>query len=73
MMKPRDAELLLLRSDDFSYEELAAMLGLNPVSVGTLIARARRAFRKEYVTLYGEPREVTRAPMTNGSTIVCRA
>lgn len=56
-MKPRDGELLLLRSDDFSYEELAALLSLNPASVGTLIARARLAFRKEYVKLYGEPRK----------------
>ena len=35
-MKPRDAELLLLRSDEFSYEELAGLLNLNPASVGTL-------------------------------------
>ena len=55
-IRPREAELLLLRNDDFSYEELAAVLGLNPGSVGTLIARARVAFRKEFVKLYGEPR-----------------
>ncbi len=56
MMNPRDAELLLLRSNDLSYEELANTLELNPASVGTLIGRARTAFRKEYVKLYGEPR-----------------
>lgn len=50
----RDAELLLLRSDDTSYEELAALLSINPASVGTLLGRARRAFRKEYVNRYGE-------------------
>ena len=55
VMKPRDAELLLLRGNDFSYEELASVLGLNPASVGTLIARARQSFRKEYTKLYGEP------------------
>jgi RNA polymerase sigma factor (sigma-70 family) len=55
-MKPRDAELLLLRSNDLSYEELASALDLNAASVGTLIGRARTAFRKEYVKLYGEPR-----------------
>lgn len=54
-MKPRDAELLLLRSNDLSYEELAATLNLNAASVGTLVARAKTAFRKEYVKLYGEP------------------
>lgn len=55
-IKPRDAELLLLRGNDFSYEETASTLGLNPASVGTLIGRARMAFRKEYTKLYGEPR-----------------
>jgi len=55
-MKPRDAELLLLRGNDFSYEELASALDLNPASVGTLIGRARQSFRKEYTKLYGEPR-----------------
>lgn len=54
-IKPRDAELLLLRSHDFSYEELASALRLKPASVGTLIGRARHAFRKEYTKLYGEP------------------
>jgi len=55
-MKTRDAELLLLRNNDLRYEEIAVALRLNPASVGTLIARAREAFRKEYVNLYGEPR-----------------
>jgi RNA polymerase sigma-70 factor (ECF subfamily) len=55
-MKTRDAELLLLRTNDLRYEEIASVLGLNPASVGTLIARAREMFRKEYLNLYGEPR-----------------
>jgi RNA polymerase sigma-70 factor, ECF subfamily len=50
----RHAELLLLRSDDFSYEEVASALDLNPASVGTLLSRAQHAFRKEYVKRYGE-------------------
>ena len=33
---------------------MAAALEINPASVGTLIARAQRAFRKEYVNRYGE-------------------
>ena len=53
-MPRRDAQLLLLRSDDTPYEELAATLSLNAVSVGTLLSRARQAFRKEYVKRYGE-------------------
>ncbi len=55
-MKPRQAEMLLLRSNGFSYEELASALDLHPASVGTLIVRAQAAFRKEYTRLYGEPR-----------------
>ena len=51
----RQAELLLLRNNDLSYAEVAAALDLNPASVGTLISRAQQAFRKEYVTQYGEP------------------
>lgn len=54
-MNTRQAELLLLRGNDLSYQEVAAALGLNPASVGTLLSRAQRAFRKEYVKRYGEP------------------
>ena len=50
----RQAQLLLLRSEGFSYDELASTLDLNPSSVGTLLARAQQAFRKEYIKRYGE-------------------
>jgi RNA polymerase sigma-70 factor, ECF subfamily len=53
-IEPRQSELLLLRSHGLSYEELAAALELNPVSVGTLLSRAQQAFRKEYVRRYGK-------------------
>lgn len=53
------AELLLLRSQDLSYAELASALNLNPASIGTLLSRAQEAFRKEYVKLYG-PRKTQR-------------
>ena len=52
-MDPGPAELLLLRSQGFSYQELASTLDLNPASVGTLLSRAQEAFRKEYVKRYG--------------------
>ena len=55
-LRERQAELLILRSGGLSYDELAAALGLNAASVGTLIARAQQAFRKEYVKLYGTRR-----------------
>jgi len=54
-MEPQRAELVLLRSAGLSYAELAAALDLNPASVGTLLSRAQRVFRKEYVKRYGEP------------------
>jgi RNA polymerase sigma-70 factor (ECF subfamily) len=53
-LQPRQAELLLLRSEDLSYAELASALDLNPASVGTLLSRAQEAFRKEYIKKYGE-------------------
>ena len=51
----RDAELLLLRGDDYSYAELAHALGISATSVGTLLSRAKQAFRKEYEKRYGKP------------------
>ncbi|MEP6962101.1 MAG: sigma-70 family RNA polymerase sigma factor [Acidobacteriota bacterium] len=50
----RQAELLLLRHDGSSYDELAISLDMNPASVGTLLSRAHEAFRKEYIRRYGE-------------------
>jgi RNA polymerase sigma factor (sigma-70 family) len=49
----RQAELLLLRSHELSYAELAAALDIHPASLGTLLARAQKSFRKEYVRRYG--------------------
>ncbi len=56
LIKPRDAEILLLRGNGFSYQQLASALNLNPASVGTLMRRAQQTFRREYTRLYGEPR-----------------
>ena len=56
VMEPRQAELLLLRSNDLSYQELASILNLNPASVGTLLSRAFKAFRREYIERYGKER-----------------
>ena len=52
-VEPRRAELLVLRSQGLSYEELAAALELNSASIGTLLSRAQDAFRKEYIKRYG--------------------
>lgn len=52
----RKAELLVLRSNGLSYEELAAALNLNAASIGTLLSRAHAAFRKEFIARFGEQR-----------------
>jgi RNA polymerase sigma-70 factor (ECF subfamily) len=53
-LKPRDAELLLLRSEDLTYQQVAISLALKPNYVGSLISRAEEAFRKEYLNRYGK-------------------
>lgn len=50
----RQAELLLLRSQGLSYDEVASALEMNAASIGTLLSRAQDVFRKEYVKRYGE-------------------
>ena len=53
-LKPRDAQLLLLRSAGLAYRELAETMGINPGSVGTLLARAEAEFEKKFRARYGE-------------------
>jgi DNA-binding CsgD family transcriptional regulator len=52
--KPEQAALLVPLNEGESLEEIAVILSLNPGSVGTLLARADTAFRKEYVNRHGE-------------------
>lgn len=56
VIRPRQAELLLLRANGLTYEELARALDLNPASIGTLLSRALTAFRKEFMQRYGTER-----------------
>ena len=44
----REQRLLLLRAEGYSYRDIAAALELNEASIGTLLARAKRTFRKAY-------------------------
>lgn len=44
----RERALLLLHAEGYRYRDIAAALGLREASVGTLLARARRAFRELY-------------------------
>jgi RNA polymerase sigma factor (sigma-70 family) len=47
-LEDRDRQLLLLRAEGYSYRDMATVLGLNENSVGTLLARAKGAFREAY-------------------------
>jgi RNA polymerase sigma-70 factor, ECF subfamily len=53
-LKPRDAQLLLLRSSGLAYRELAAALGIQPGSVGTLLARAEAEFERRFRARHGD-------------------
>lgn len=44
----RQTQLLLMRQMGFSYEECAQVCGVAPGSVGTLLARASKAFKQVY-------------------------
>jgi len=55
-LPPRQGQLLLLRHMGLSYKELAEVAGVSPTSVGTLLARAARAFKKAYVARAGVPK-----------------
>jgi RNA polymerase sigma-70 factor (ECF subfamily) len=53
-LKPREAQLLLLRANGLAYRELAQTLGIQPRSVGTLLARAEQAFERKFRLRYGD-------------------
>ncbi|GAB4506213.1 MAG: hypothetical protein Kow00123_03510 [Anaerolineales bacterium] len=44
----RQAQILFLRHQGYTYAELAEIVGVKASSVGTLLARAERAFAKHY-------------------------
>ncbi len=52
----RERALLLLRAEGFAYRDIALALDLNEASVGTLLARAKRAFRNACGDLDDAPR-----------------
>jgi RNA polymerase sigma-70 factor (ECF subfamily) len=53
-LKPRDAQLLLLRSEGLSYRDLAEAAGVPASSVGTMLARAEAEFERRYRARHGE-------------------
>lgn len=50
-LKRREATLLVLRYSGLRYIEIAQVMGLSPNSVGTLLARAERAFAVLYAEM----------------------
>ena len=54
-LRRRDATLLLLWAEDLSYADMAAAIGVQASSVGSLLRRAQDAFRKEYEARHGQP------------------
>ena len=57
-IKPSQAQLLFLRASGHSYKELAAALGIELASVGTLLVRAEVAFEQRYRELFGSEEDV---------------
>ena len=53
-LRPRDAQLLMLRAEGLAYKELAEAVGINFASVGTTLARAEAEFERRYRSRYGE-------------------
>jgi RNA polymerase sigma-70 factor, ECF subfamily len=53
-LKKTQGQLLILRSHGLTYDEIAQALDINPASIGTLLRRAEEAFRKEYLSRYGQ-------------------
>jgi RNA polymerase sigma factor (sigma-70 family) len=47
-MPERERQMLLLRAEGYSYKEISQALDITETSVGTLLARAKRAFRDFY-------------------------
>jgi RNA polymerase sigma-70 factor, ECF subfamily len=47
-LPPQQSQLLMLRYAGLSYQELAQALDVAPTSIGTLLARAERAFEVRY-------------------------
>jgi RNA polymerase sigma factor (sigma-70 family) len=50
-MPPRQAQLLLLSVEGFSYREISAMLEMHEASVGVALGRAKKVFRDKHESL----------------------
>jgi len=58
LIKPAQAQLLVLRSSGLSYKELAAALNVKMSGVGSMLNRAEGEFRSRYLALYPNEEEI---------------
>lgn len=58
LIKPAQAQILILRAAGLSYKELADVLEAKPAGIGTMLSRAQAEFRKVYQELHGPEEEV---------------
>jgi RNA polymerase sigma factor (sigma-70 family) len=58
LLKPAQAQLLILRSAGLSYKEIADALEVKATSVGTMLNRAQEEFRDRYVALHPKQEEL---------------
>src|SRR5215475_544033 len=58
LLKPAQAQLLILRSAGLSYKEIAAALEVKATSVGTMLNRAEQEFRDRYIALHPNEEEL---------------
>lgn len=52
VIKPANAQLLVLRASGFSYKELADALDVKASGIGTMLNRAEGEFRERYLALH---------------------
>jgi len=58
LVKPAQAQLLILRSSGLSYKELADALNVKTSSIGTMLNRAEEEFRNCYLALHPNEEEL---------------
>lgn len=58
VLRPAQAQILVLRSSGFAYKELAEILGVSLGSVGTMLIRAEAEFRARYLEMHGDEEEL---------------
>ncbi|MBX0314072.1 sigma-70 family RNA polymerase sigma factor [Planomicrobium chinense] len=53
-LSERDRDILIMKYSGYSYEEIAQSNGLEKISIGTLLARAKKRFRDFYAEERGD-------------------